>query len=129
MLYAVLCCAVLSCRHLISGRSQAWPSVFLPRRSGYGVSGGWRGFAIDMHLHPNDAGEADMQAGLRLVEQELVGGTASIAVKGWQWLATLMMPAYVLSRAVHADCVPLLDVSCRALAMITSHLQCMSPLV
>ena len=31
-----------------------WKVVWLPRPSGAGFSGGWRGFAIDNELHPND---------------------------------------------------------------------------
>jgi hypothetical protein len=43
-------CGVLvgaCCRNAQPGSSTAWPVVLLPRGEGSGLSGGWRGFAID----------------------------------------------------------------------------------
>ncbi|KAF8072503.1 B3 domain-containing protein [Scenedesmus sp. PABB004] len=38
------------------GSSTAWPVMYLPKGDGggSGLSGGWRGFAIDQRIHPND---------------------------------------------------------------------------
>jgi hypothetical protein len=43
----VLVIAYFCCRYAQAGSCSAWPVVLLPRGEGSGLSGGWRGFAID----------------------------------------------------------------------------------
>lgn len=46
-------CSVMCCRYADPGSSTCWRVVYLPKGDGggSGLSGGWRGFAIDMVRH------------------------------------------------------------------------------
>ena len=54
------------CRITLECNGEAWEVIWLPRPSGAGLSGGWRGFAIDQRIALGDAVVFEKMPGLRV---------------------------------------------------------------